>query len=69
MTITIGQTIHATKMANDSFYLEAKGVVTAIKNGFISFEATEVRDRYSKKWSQHPTSCSTSTRIENVVLA
>ena len=63
-TITIGQTIHATKMANDSFYLEAKGVVTSIRNGFVNFEAVEVKDRWSKEWSRHPTSCATATRLE-----
>jgi hypothetical protein len=66
-TITIGQTIHATKMAADSFYLEAKGIVTEIKNGFVCFTATEVKDRWSKEWSQHPGSCSTSTEIENAM--
>ena len=64
----IGQMVHATKMGSDSFYLEVKGCVTGIKNGFVEIQATEVKDRWTKKWEPHPTSCGTSCKIENAIL-
>lgn len=63
-TFQIGQQVHATKMATDSFYLEVKGTVTGIRNGYVLIDATEVKDRWSKKWEKHPTSCSTACKIE-----
>lgn len=65
--INIGDRIRAIRMADDSFYLQAEGIVTDIKNGFVQFQADYVKDRYSKEWKKHPTSCATSARIENVV--
>ena len=64
--ITIGDKIRANKMSEDSFYLQAEGIVTAIKNGIVNFDADYVKDRYSKVWKKHPTSCATAARIENV---
>jgi len=58
-----GQIIHATQMPQDSFYLQAKGVVISVKGDRVQFQATEVMDKYSKKWSQHPTSCATSCKL------
>lgn len=63
----IGQQVHATKMASDSFYLEVKGTVTGIRNGYVQINATEVKDRWSKKWKQHPTACATACKIEYAV--
>ena len=65
--LQIGQRVHAVKMAPDSFYLQVRGTLTGIRNGFAQIEATEVMDRGSKKWKEHPTSCATSAKVENVV--
>ena len=63
----IGQKVMAVKMAADSNYLQVVGTVTEIRSGFAQINATEVLDRFSKKWKQHPTSCGCSAKIENVV--
>lgn len=63
--IKTGDRILAKKMADDSFYLQAEGIVTEIRNGFVKFQADYVKDRYSKEWKKHPSSCATSTRVEN----
>lgn len=67
MTIKIGDKVEAT-MSSDSFYKKARGVVTEIKNGFVSFEATQVISKWSKTWENHPTSCATSAKICNVKI-
>lgn len=41
--------------------------VHAIRNGFVEIDATEVMDKWSIEFEQHPTSCATAARIENVV--
>lgn len=66
-TFTIGQRVQAVKMSPDSHYLQVIGSVTGIRNGFVQIEATEVLSRFTNKWQEHPTTCSTAARIENVV--
>ena len=63
-----GDFIHATQMPSDSTYLEAKGNVTSVRNGYVHFQATKVRDRFSKKWADHPTSCATACKIEHATI-
>ncbi len=66
-TFAIGQEVIATQMASDSFYRQVRGIVTAIRNGFVHINATRVISKWSKTWEQHPTSCATSAKIENVI--
>lgn len=54
-------------MASDSFYEEIKGrVMLVTEHGFVNIQAFEVKDKWSKQWHRHPTSCITSARIANV---
>ena len=69
MNIQIGSRVKAVKMAEDSFYRQVIGTVTGIRNGFVQIDATEVMTKWDRHFEQHPTSCATSARIENVVAA
>lgn len=69
MSIAIGQEVIAIKMASDSFYKQVRGVVTGVRNGFVQIQATKVISKWSNEWDDHPTSCATSARLENVVPA
>ena len=64
----IGDRIHAKTMARDSFYKQAKGVVTKIENGFVMFNADEFMDKWSTRFERHPGYCATSCRNENAVV-
>lgn len=67
-TIKIGDSVLANKMSEDSFYKQVIGTVTAIKNGFASIDATMVLAKGADKFEEHPTKCSTSTKIENITI-
>ncbi len=64
---TVGQRVLAKKMAHDSFYKQVEGIVTEIKNGFVHIKADTVMSKWDNAFEKHPTFCSTSARIENVV--
>jgi len=67
-SLKIGQRIRAEKMADDSFYKKAEGIITEIKNGFVCFRADLVMSKWSNEWKKHPSYCSTSAKIENVTV-
>jgi hypothetical protein len=67
-SIKVGSKIRAKVTSSSSFYLEVEGNVTAINGARISIQATMVKDRYSKEWKQHPTSCAMNVREENATL-
>lgn len=64
----IGDMARAEVMAADSFYKKVEGVISNIKNGWVHIQATRVISKWSKEWEDHPTSCATSAKIENVVV-
>ncbi len=64
--IKVGNEVEATMPAG-SFYKRVQGVVTKIENGWVSIRATKVIDKWSTDWMDHPTSCTTSTKINCVV--
>jgi hypothetical protein len=66
MNLGIGQEVIATKMASDSFYKQVRGTVTGIRNGFVEIKATKVISKWDDSWEDHPSSCATSAKIENV---
>ena len=66
--IKIGDKVLAVKMPEDSFYKQVIGTVTAIKNGFASIDATMVLAKNTNKFEEHPTKCSTSTKLENITI-
>lgn len=68
-TFQVGQEVIATRMAPDSFYRQVRGTVTAIRNGFVCINATQVISKWGKTWEKHPTSCATSAKIEHVIAA
>ena len=66
--IKIGDSVLAVKMPEDSFYKQVIGIITDIRNGFAYIDATIVMDKWSDKFEEHPTKCSTSTKIENITI-
>lgn len=64
--LLVGLTVHATAMPDDSFYREIKGVVTAVRNGWVTIRADQVLDKYSEEWHAHPSSCLTSTLLQHI---
>tara|TARA_R110000822_G_scaffold149775_2_gene288842 strand:+ start:422 stop:634 length:213 start_codon:yes stop_codon:yes gene_type:complete len=64
----IGDKVESIKMEQDSFYKAVKGTITDIRNGFAVIDATQVIDKWSKDWANHPSSCSTSARLEDLKL-
>jgi hypothetical protein len=64
----IGQLVEARITASDSFYKMVRGTVKRSKSGWVDIDATQVIDRWSKVWYDHPTSCAISAKIENVSL-
>jgi len=68
INIKIGDKVLASKMPQDSFYEQAIGTVTDIRNGFVSIDATMILAKNTTKFEEHPTKCSTSTKIENITL-
>lgn len=62
----VGQRVHATAMPDDSVYLEVKGEVVRVNNGWVTIRADQVLDRYSDEWYPHPSSCLTSTLLVHV---
>jgi len=68
-SIEIGSKVKAVRMAQDSFYKQVIGTVTDIRNGYVHIRATQVMDKWSKRFEAHPTSCATSAKIADVVAA
>lgn len=66
MTINIGDTVEAVRMPGDSFYLQIRGTVVALRNGWATVQASEVKDRWSREWAKHPTFCAASCRVEDL---
>lgn len=66
MKYLIGQLVRAERMGEDSNYLQVEGAVTGHKNGFTLIKAICVRDRYSKEWSMHPTSCACAAKDKDI---
>ena len=66
MKYLIGQLVRAERMSEDSNYLQVEGAVTGHKNGFTLIKAICVRDRYSKEWSMHPTSCACAAKDKDI---
>ncbi|MDZ7721658.1 MAG: hypothetical protein U5R06_02230 [candidate division KSB1 bacterium] len=56
-----GDKILVFKLPADSHYLAVVGTITDIQGDRIWLQATRVKDRWSKKWKVHPTSCAMST--------
>lgn len=69
MSDLIGKTVECHTMPEGSFYVAVKGTVKDVKNGWATINATKVIDRWNILWQDHPTSCSTSARVENLELA
>ena len=68
MDTLVGKTIECHKMSLDSFYVAVKGTVEKVDNGFATVRATQVIDRWSILWEDHPSSCLTSCRVENLEI-
>ncbi len=68
MQIEIGTRVHATRMANDSFYKQVIGTLVEIKNGFAVIKADRVMDKCSTAFEAHPSTCTTSARVDDVVV-
>jgi hypothetical protein len=66
--IKVGDTVVAQKMPADSFFTEVIGTVTGINNGYVSIQATVVKDRWSKEFERHPSACATGAKIEHVTI-
>lgn len=65
--MNIGDKVKA-KMPEGSFYKYIMGTITAIKNGYVHIDATEVMSIWSGKFEKHPTSCACSAKALDVVL-
>jgi hypothetical protein len=53
----IGTQVKATIRSTDSFYKAVIGELVEVKNGWAKVRATQVMDKWSKSFEQHPTSC------------
>ena len=67
MKMNIGDKVKA-KMNSGSFYKYVIGNITAIKNGYVDINATEVMSAWDDKFEKHPTSCACSAKALNVIL-
>ena len=65
----IGDKVRTTKMPESSHYLWVEGTITRIENGWADIRATFVQDKWSDTPHQHSTSCATSAKIGDLVLA
>ncbi|GAB6121018.1 hypothetical protein [Dysgonomonas termitidis] len=66
--IQIGERVEIVAMPEGSFYKKVKGIVTEIKNGFVTVQADEVMSKWGNEYKKHPSTCSTAGRIENVII-
>jgi len=65
----IGNYVKATKLPEDCIYLQVMGTTTAIdSNGYAWVRADFVKDRWAKKWEQHPSSCMIPIKISDLEL-
>jgi hypothetical protein len=65
--MNIGDKVKA-KLPDGSFYKAVVGTITAIKNGYVHIDATEVMSIWDDKLEKHPTSCACSAKSLDVVL-
>lgn len=64
----VGDKVRAIKMPDDSFYKQVEGKIRSIENGYVTIDATRVKSKWSTEWEDHPTLCTTSTKVEDVEL-
>ena len=67
--VKIGNRVTARVNSPTSFYVEVEGEVTGFNphdNSWIEISATRVKDKWSRKWKDHPTSCAMAVRSFNI---
>ena len=62
----IGNQVQSVQMPKDSFYKAVRGTIKDIRNGWATVEATQVIDKWSTSWENHPSSCLTSVQLDNL---
>jgi hypothetical protein len=65
--MNIGDKVKA-KMPSSSFYKAVIGTVTAVRNGYVHINTTEVMSAWDDKFTEYPTSCTCSAKVLDVVL-
>jgi len=69
MSDLIGKNVKCFNMPESSFYDAISGTVEEVKNGWATVRATQVMDRWNILWQDHPSSCLTSARVEDLELS